>query len=153
MKYFTKERLSFQDEHANEKWNEMLQDYFSELKKYSKEFSLELRHLLENGEFHDAKILSIALLPYEKKEGQGKYKIVVELSGYHNDDVPYHGYLIHQNVTEYHASLNLKDFPFDDYLYGEVLKDQDGFWIHNFLVFYDYNEIMIKCEDIDWKEK
>ena len=33
MKYFTKERLSFQDEHANEKWNEMLQDYFSELKK------------------------------------------------------------------------------------------------------------------------
>ena len=70
MKYFTNERLSFQDEHANEKWNEMLQDYFSELKKYSKEFSLELRHLLENGEFHDAKILSIALLPYEKKNGK-----------------------------------------------------------------------------------
>lgn len=154
MKYFTKDRLysNLNNEEYDKQWRSMLQAYYKEFEINANKLSKNLYKYLRNGEFHDADIDNISLKRRLVKS-RCVYDLVVELSGYTNEDEPYHGYLIHSEVVEYKSSvLFRKDVSFYDYLYGEVLMDDDGYWTHEFLVFYDYNTFKIKCKKIEWED-
>ena len=145
------EAMSQNDEHLTTEseniWNENCQKVWKLFLKSKKELPKNLVKILEDGFFHDAIIERIELHE-ERKKNRVQFDLIITIlfRGIQ-------GFLIHKDVTDYNTALkNLSNFYGcgGDYLYGELFKDSDGLWVHNFLCF-EYDEINIRCKKIDWK--
>lgn len=154
MKFLKRELIvdmSKNDEHqateAENVWNENCKEAWKIFLECSKDLPKNLVKILRDGFFHDA-IIECIELHEERKKTQVQFDLIITIL---YRDIQ--GLLIHKDVSDYCAALkNLSNFYGcgGDYLYGELFKDSDGLWVHNFLCF-DYDEINIRCKKIDWK--
>ena len=131
---------------ANKQWQEACDQYALEMKKLYNKLPPKFYHMLENGFFHDASIDSLTFLKNRSKKRKITYDIILSITYKEK-----HSAIIHKNINNFQSDIDLSEgyIDFGDYMYGEIIFE-NGFWIHNF-IFYNYSEINIKCEKIEWK--
>lgn len=144
MKYYTLELLGLcqklDNTEAYNEWERRSRQYGDEFQKCRKRLPENLLRVLDESFFHDSQILSFQLNKVDDKSMDA----MLQLSGYNVK-----GTLIHQEVEALNMDFRRDNMPISEYLYGEILWDEQGFWTHDF-IFTDSNEIHIQCKQLKW---
>lgn len=130
-----------------EAWKNKSKQYWDQFDKIKKKLPQKFVTLFESGQLHDSGIESIHLdKVYLKNAVRVDINLVIKF-----DQMK--GELTHCDVRDFNC--NIKDlYEYTnrlEYLYGEILMNKDGLFVHDFLIS-NGNEITIKYKSLKWKD-